>query len=73
MLGKLQRKYLRGVHLILKYLHIPIFKSPEVSQFYWREYEIWAGFGLSGITENFGLGSNTFKGYFLMVHGILFF
>jgi hypothetical protein len=30
------------------------------------EYEIWAGFELIGSTENFGLGHNTFEGYFLM-------
>ena len=33
-----------------------LYISPAVSHFYGTEYEIWAGFGPFGSTENFGLG-----------------
>ena len=33
-----------------------LYISPAVNCFYGTEYEIWAGFGLVGSTENFGLG-----------------
>ena len=33
-----------------------LYISPAVSHFYGTEYEIWAGFGPVGSTEDFGLG-----------------